>query len=88
MHENCATLMSVAVAPDAQGGGIGKLLINAFLAEAKNRGVQQVNLTTDKVNNESVNAFYQKLGFNKIASFTTPEGREMNEYLIEIPSEL
>jgi ribosomal protein S18 acetylase RimI-like enzyme len=84
IHENCALLMSIAVDPEFQGQGIGKLLIDAFLNEAKNRGVSQVNLTTDKVDNDAVNAFYKRVGFWLNSSFITPEGREMNEYIIDL----
>jgi GNAT superfamily N-acetyltransferase len=84
IHEDCALLMSIAVDPEFQGQGIGKLLIDAFLNEAKNRGVSQVNLTTDKVYNDAVNAFYKRVGFRLNSSFVTPEGREMNEYIIDL----
>lgn len=82
--ENCTTLMSIAVDPDCQGQGIGKLLVNAFLIEAHGKGSQHVNLTTDAVNNEAGNHFYKSLGFELFRKYTTPEGRIMNEYLIRI----
>lgn len=84
VRENCAMLMSIAVDPEYQGQGIGKLLVDAFLKEAKERGVGQVNLTTDKLDNDAVNAFYLKSGFRLYSSFITPEGREMNEYVIDL----
>ena len=76
--------MSIAVLPNAQGKGAGKLLVSAFLEESKRRGLSQVNLTTDRNNNEAANHFYQKLGFSLSKSYTTPEGREMNEYAIDL----
>lgn len=79
------TLMSIAVSPDAQGSGVGKKLVQAFLQEAAYRGLYQVDLTTDRENNEIANRFYQKLGFVCVRSFTTPEGRAMNEYVIDLP---
>lgn len=82
--ENCSTLMSVAVDPDCQNQGVGKLLVNAFLEEARSRESQFVNLTTDSVNNEATNHFYQTLGFELFRKYSTPEGRVMNEYLIKI----
>jgi len=84
VRENCATLMSIAVNPSAQGQGVGKLLTEAFLGEVKKRGVDQVNLTTDKLGNEVVNAFYLNFGFRLCSSFITAEGREMNEYIIDL----
>ena len=80
------TLMSIAVLPGKQNKGIGHLLTKAFLEEAKERGLRQVDLTTDKLNNGSVNAFYLREGFYLSRSFVTPEGREMNEYVINLPA--
>lgn len=84
VHENCASLMSIAVAPDAQGQGIGQQLVQAFLSEVKARGIKQVNLTTDAENNDAANQFYIKQGFTLHKLFVTPEGRRMNEYMIEL----
>jgi ribosomal protein S18 acetylase RimI-like enzyme len=78
------TLMSLAVHPDAQDRGIGQSLVTAFLREASQRGLEQVDLTTDRDNNDSVNRFYERLGFVCARSFTTPEGRAMNDYLIDL----
>lgn len=58
-----AELASIGVAPAAQGLGAGKQLVQAFLKQAQQNGVQEVVLTTDAHNNDAVNAFYQKLGF-------------------------
>ena len=79
--ENCGTLMSIAVRPQAEGGGVGRKLGEAFLFEAQKRGLSAVNLTTDALDNDRVNRFYQRLGFEKFRTFTTPEGRLMNEYV-------
>lgn len=83
--DKCGTLMSIAVLPDTQGSGIGKRLVQAFLQEAANRGLNQVDLTTDRENNEATNNFYKNLGFTCTRSFVTPEGRAMNEYVIDLP---
>jgi ribosomal protein S18 acetylase RimI-like enzyme len=76
------TLMSIAVSPDSQGHGLGQALVRAFLGEAVGRGLKYVDLTTDKNNNDSVNQFYQRIGFRCSRTFVTSEGREMNEYVI------
>jgi ribosomal protein S18 acetylase RimI-like enzyme len=78
------TLMSIAVFPGEQNRGIGRQLLHAFLAESAKRGLRQVDLTTDNLNNAPVNTFYLREGFSRSRSFITPEGREMNEYLIEL----
>ena len=60
------------------------MLMSAFFNEAIERGCTSVNLTTDAINNEITNMFYQKIGFEVSRSFSTPEGREMHEYFIEL----
>jgi ribosomal protein S18 acetylase RimI-like enzyme len=78
------TLMSIAVLPAEQKRGVGRPLVKAFLGEAMKRGLRQVDLTTDKLNNDSVNHFYLQQGFSYSCSFMTPEGREMNEYIYDL----
>jgi GNAT superfamily N-acetyltransferase len=73
---NCATLN-----PFYQGQGQGKQLIAAFLSDASNRGCRHVNLVTDALDNDFINAFYCKTGFTLFRTFKTPEGRLMNEYI-------
>lgn len=82
--QNTATLMSIAVDPRIQGSGIGQQLVNAFLEKASQQGVNRVDLTTDRLNNDVVNSFYCKMGFSCQRVFTTPEGRQMNEYIIAL----
>ena len=81
---NRGRLMSVAVLPEVQGKGIGQQLVRVFLKKASLCDVSQVELATKKNQNEATNLFYQRLGFIMERSFTTPEGREMNQYLIEL----
>jgi ribosomal protein S18 acetylase RimI-like enzyme len=80
--EGCAKLMSIAIIPEAQGKRIGKNLLYAFLEEARRRGMKQVDLETDRLDNDATNQFYLRNGFSLYRSYTTPEGREMNEYRI------
>lgn len=79
-----STLMSIAVLPEAHSRGIGNALVEAFLAEAHQRGSRYVNLTTDALDNDAVNAFYQRQGFHLARKFESPEKRLMNEYMIAI----
>jgi colanic acid biosynthesis glycosyl transferase WcaI len=51
-----------------------------MISAVRSRNGTAVFLTTDAVGNDSVNAFYTRLGFTMSRSFTTPEGRQMNEY--------
>ena len=76
--------MSIAVHPECQRQGVGNQLLQAFLDEARQRGLDHVSLTTDAENNDAVNKFYQKLGFNNYRAYVTPEKRVMNEYVIHL----
>lgn len=80
----CGTLMSIGIDPKYQGRGYGRELVNAFLNEAVGRGCEYVNLTTDAICKDAVNAFYRHMGFDLFRSYITPEGRKMNEYLIKL----
>ena len=82
--DDVAGLFSIGVLPELQGTGAGKKLVKAFLNEAKQRGCKRVFLTTDRDNNDSVNAFYENLGFSIERQYITPEGRRMNEYWITL----
>jgi ribosomal protein S18 acetylase RimI-like enzyme len=73
--------MSIAVLPEAENKGMGESLIDAFCDELVKRGVDSVCLTTDRSNNERVNRFYERSGFQMNRSFITREGRAMNEYI-------
>ncbi len=84
LGETYALLMSLAVLPAAQSGGVGKALVRAFLKQAADRRVRRVILTTDKFNNDAVNRFYSNCGFVCSRAFVTPEGRHMNEYVISV----
>ncbi len=76
-----ALLMSIAVNPDEQGKGVGRQLISAFLQEARSCGASSVLLSTDAINNDAVNHFYLRAGFQILKVYVTPEKRQMNEYI-------
>jgi ribosomal protein S18 acetylase RimI-like enzyme len=79
-----ACLMSIAVAPRAEGRGLGGELVEAFCRVVLARGVRRISLTTDRVGNDRVNRFYEKQGFRLVRSYRTPEGRAMNEYIRDV----
>jgi len=79
-----AGLFSIGVLPELQGTGAGKQLVTFFLHEASLRGCRRVFLTTDRDNNDAVNRFYEKMGFDLERQYVTPEGRKMNEYWITL----
>ncbi len=79
-------LMSLAVDPTLQRSGAGRLLTRAFIDAARSRGASAVVLTTDRIGNDPVNAFYLAQGFSVASQYVTPEGRAMNEYILYIES--
>ena len=79
-----ACLMSIGVSRAGRGRGVGSELVDAFAGEVRRRGIDRFCLTTDKIANEGVNAFYVNAGFSLARTYTTPEGRVMNEYLMRL----
>jgi ribosomal protein S18 acetylase RimI-like enzyme len=79
-----ALLSSIAVSPDVQGRGVGQVLVKKWVEEIKRRGGTGCFLTTDAINNDKINNFYQKLGWKVESSYTTPEGRLMNRYILDL----
>lgn len=75
------SLLSIAVAPEFSGQGLGKRLLHEFIAESAVRGYKKVYLTTDREGNDSVNGFYLGNGFHLIGYYDSGNGRIMNEYL-------
>jgi glycosyltransferase involved in cell wall biosynthesis/ribosomal protein S18 acetylase RimI-like enzyme len=75
-------LSSIAVAPHASGNGLGKTLVQAFLAQSWSMDAQCVYLTTDADGNEQANALYRAVGFQHVNRFLQRKGRWMNEYVI------
>lgn len=73
-------LSSIGVLPEAKNKGIGTMLIDELKKTVSNGQFSYIKLETDRLNNDAVNAFYIKNGFVLDRSYTTREGREMNEY--------
>jgi len=78
-----ALLSSIAVHPDAQGRGLGRQLMQRWIATVKECGAKACYLTTDRQSNASVNAFYLRQGWCLESTYRTPEGREMNRYVLD-----
>ncbi len=62
-----AEIRSLAVSKDYQGRGLGKMLVNALLEEAKKLGLKEVLVLTYK------KEFFEKLGFREIPKESIPE---------------
>lgn len=79
-----ALLSSLVVDPPHSGRGIGAALVEAWTAEAAARGATQAVLTTDARDNDAVNAFYLARGWRPDGDLTTPQGRAMRRYVIDL----
>jgi len=75
-----AKLMSIAILPQFQGNGLGKVLLTAYEIECLHRNICGIDLETDAINNDAVNKFYLSQGFMLIRTYQTRERREMNQY--------
>lgn len=60
-------VLSIAVDPQIQGKGVGKLLMDAVEVEAKTKGFEQLHLTVHPANTQAVE-FYLRCGWNKWSS--------------------
>lgn len=76
-----ALLSSICVDPGLQGKGAGRQLLDAWTDQAQRQGASSAMLTTDAEGNDSVNAFYSRLGWNLHDEYSTPENRRMNRYV-------
>ena len=81
-NEGYALLSSIAVAPEARGLGVGQALLKTWVEEVRRRQCRGAYLTTDALDNDRINRFYQEAGWKLESIFVTPEGREMNRYII------
>lgn len=81
VHAGECELSSLGVRPEGWNRGIGGLLVRAFLEQAWSRGAQGVYLTTEAAENQRVNLFYRRLGFELRECFEQYRGRLLNEYV-------
>jgi [ribosomal protein S18]-alanine N-acetyltransferase len=58
-------IITIAIDPKHQGMGYGKKLLKFILAEAKQRGCEQMTLEV-RVHNERAIQMYQQFGFHKL----------------------
>ncbi len=65
VEEGWAHLTRIAVAPRAQGRGIGRALLARFLEETARRGVREVTLNT-QAGNRRAHRLYRALGFQPL----------------------
>ncbi len=65
-HGGQADVQTLAVAPAAQGRGLGRRLLDALVAEARRRGATEVLLEV-RAENAPAQALYAGAGFERIA---------------------
>lgn len=59
--------LGIAITPKSQGKGIGNLIMEALINEAKKNNVSEITLTVDQINSAAQN-LYEKFGFTRIES--------------------
>jgi diamine N-acetyltransferase len=74
-------LRQLYVLNDWQGAGIAKELIDWFLAEARDRGAEELYLTV-YVDNHRARRFYERYGFEVVGSYDFMVGEQADEDLI------
>jgi ribosomal protein S18 acetylase RimI-like enzyme len=76
-----ALLSSIGVKPGVVGKAVGYNLLTHFESEVKGRQKDFIYLTTDAINNDLVNHFYQRNGYQVESRFTQGKSRTMFRYL-------
>lgn len=79
-EEKYVELASICVDPRIESRGLGSKLIDYLKGIVDFDVYAYINLETDADDNEGANYFYVKNGFMLVRTFTTAEGRKMNEY--------
>lgn len=79
-EEAYVELASICVNPKIGCRGVGSKLIDKLKEITDFMAYEYINLETDACNNDAVNKFYIKNGFQLARSYVTVEGRKMNEY--------
>jgi len=74
VYRNCAQILSLAVAPDARGQGVGTALLESALRILKQRGARQVKLEV-RPDNLAAHHLYSKFGFRSVDTMSDARGR-------------
>lgn len=79
-EERYVELASICVDPRIKSKGIGTALVECLKSKVDFNKYAYINLETDAENNDAVNRFYVKNGFELAREYESAEGRKMNEY--------
>ena len=74
---------SIAVSPECQGEGIGRILLTVTETDVKEHNAK-ISLTTDYYDNDKTIAFYRALGYKEFYDFTTYPDRRMWRMIKEL----
>ncbi|MFV8361493.1 GNAT family N-acetyltransferase [Flavobacterium sp. LS1P3] len=83
LNEKCTRLHKIYILPEAQGKGVGKLLMNAVEDLAKENQSVVVSLNVNKFNKAI--SFYKKIGFEVVSEeeILLEHGYKMEDYKME-----
>ncbi len=79
-----AELLSIGVAQESQGLGVGKKMLTALEIELRKRGVKHNSLTTDYYENDRARGFYNSLGYEVMYEFVAYPKRRMLRYIKQL----
>ena len=77
-------LLSICTSPDFQGKNISQKCLNEFENLSVKNNLDKIWLTTDFLDNEKANRFYEKQGYQLSTTFTNANKRQMNLYFKKI----
>lgn len=81
-----AVLSHVAVSPPKQGAGIGGLLLNRFVEEARHAGCSRICLVT-VAGTHGAGPYYEHRGWQRAGERVTPDGRTLALYQLALNGE-
>ena len=84
LNNNVTRIHKIYILPEAQGKGVGKLLVDKVIALAKENQSKVISLNVNKFNNAV--SFYQKLGFEIVGQedIDIGNGFLMEDYKMEL----
>lgn len=79
--QRLGVLLHVAVAPERRGAGLGRLLTARFVADARERGVDELQLVTS---DDDAAAFYRRLGWEGRQTRRDTDGTTVTTFAYEV----
>lgn len=78
-------LLSIAVVPGARARGVGRALVEGVVRGLRDQGVEELKVVVG-ADNESANAFYERVGFEHRARIAVHDGVPSNVWTIRCRS--